>query len=81
MADVAGQIGMSVSQRKFTVIKTGRQPANRCVASFTGSPKLSFMFIILRMAAITIGGRALENVIYMTAGAWYAGMLANQLKT
>lgn len=80
MAAGAGQTGMTGGQWEAAVVEGGRQPAVRGMAGAAGSTVQPGMFVIAGMAGVTIGRRALENCIDVTAGARRLCMFSVQLK-
>ena len=74
----ASHTHMRARQREVgeVVIEVGILPTIRSVTAPAVRAKLTVVFIVLLMAGVTIGGRALENIVNMALLAFGLGVFA-----
>ena len=63
------------------MVETRREPAGGCVTGRTVCAKLTGVLVVVSMTGITIGRRALENVVDMATGASHLDMFTSQLES
>ncbi len=79
VAAIAAQAGMSAREREDDIVVKGRRgPAAGGMAGAAVISECAGVGVILGVTGITIGGRALENIIGMAACASHADMPAGQ---
>jgi hypothetical protein len=80
VAALASYPGMTICESKPAVIKSGIAPICRRMADAAFSAKVAVVFVVLLMAGITVGGRALENTVDMASLTSNFGMASFKVK-